>query len=623
LLVVVAVAVGAIPEGLPAVITITLAIGVQRMAARNAVIRQLPAAETLGATSIICSDKTGTLTRNEMTARRVVGAGAEFIVGGSGYSPEGDPLFPDEPPAGQTGQGGALTLIRTGLLCNDAHLHKIEDAWTVHGDPMEGALVTLAMKAGFDPENVRTEWARVDEIPFDAQHRFMATLNRAPYGQAVILVKGAPERLLDLCEMQEDEGKAVPLDQDWAERIAEAADAGERVLAFAMKRVSGKADRLSFADIEKGLIFLGIVGFIDPPRDEAIAAIAECRSAGIAVKMITGDHAATAKAIARQLGLGDAPHVLTGRAIDKIPDDGFGPAVQDTAIFARTSPAHKLRIVRALQSQGAVVAMTGDGVNDAPALKQADIGIAMGRKGTEAAKEASRMVLLDDNFASIVAAVREGRTIYDNIRKVVSWTLPTNGGEVLAVVAAMLLNFTMPMSPVQILWINLITAVTLGLVLAFEPPEPDIMHRPPRAGDTGLLSPFLVWRIVFVSLLFAVAALSVFFYALGAGLDIETARTMVVNTIVVLEIFYLFNVRYLHVSSFSWRGVLGTPPVLIAIALVVIAQFAFTYLPLMQELFQTRPVALADGMLIIGIGVAMMVILEGEKLLIRRFAGKN
>ena len=624
LLAVVALAVGAIPEGLPAVITITLAVGVQRMAARNAVIRQLPAVETLGATSIICSDKTGTLTRNEMTARRVVGACAEFVVGGSGYSPEGEPLFPGEPLAGQTGQGDALSLIRTGLLCNDAHLRKIKDAWTVHGDPMEGALVTLAMKAGFDPENVRTEWARVDEIPFDAQHRFMATLNRAPYGQAVILVKGAPERLLDLCEMQENDGEVVPLDQDyWAARIAEAADAGERVLAFAMKRISRKTDRLSFSDAEKELIFLGIVGFIDPPRDEAIAAIAECRSAGIAVKMITGDHAATARAIARQLGLGDAPHVLSGRAIDRISEEEFGLAVRDTVVFARTSPAHKLRIVRALQSQGAVVAMTGDGVNDAPALKQADVGIAMGRKGTEAAKEASRMVLLDDNFASIVAAVSEGRTVYDNIRKVVAWTLPTNGGEVLAVIAAMLLNFAMPMSPVQILWVNLITAVTLGLVLAFEPPEPNVMHRPPRAVDAGLLSPFLVWRIVFVSLLFTTAALAVFFYALGTGLGIEAARTMVVNTIVVLEIFYLFNVRYLHVSSFSWRGLLGTPPVLIAIAIVTIAQFAFTYLPFMQELFESRPVGLVDGMLILAIGVVMMAILESEKLLIRRFAGKT
>ena len=624
LLAVVALAVGVVPEGLPAVITITLAIGVRRMAARNAVIRQLPAVETLGATSIICSDKTGTLTRNEMTVRRVVGPGAEFIVSGSGYSPEGEPLFPDEPETAQPGQGAALTLIRTGLLCNDAHLRKTQGVWTVQGDPMEGALVTLAMKAGFDPENVRAEWTRLDEIPFDAQHRFMATLNRAPYGQVVILVKGAPERLLDLCETQESEKGPAPLNRDyWSERIAQAAGAGERVLAFAMKRTSNAADGLSFADVETGLSFIGVVGFIDPPRDEAIAAIAECQSAGIAVKMITGDHAATAKAIARQLGLGDAPHVLTGRAIDRISDEEFGVAVQDTAVFARTSPAHKLRIVRALQSQGAVVAMTGDGVNDAPALKQADVGIAMGRKGTEAAKEASQMVLLDDNFASIVAAVSEGRTVYDNIRKVVSWTIPTNGGEVITVIVAMLLNFTMPMTPAQILWINLILTVTLGLVLAFEPPESGVMRRPPRAANAGLLSPFLVWRIIFVSLLFTAGALTIFFYALSAGLGVETARTMVVNTIVVFEIFYLFNVRYLHVSSFSWRGMLGTPAVLLAIAAVIVAQLAFTYLPFMHELFESRPVNFRDGLLIIAAGIALMVILEGEKLLLRRFTKED
>ena len=618
LIAVVALAVGVVPEGLPAVITITLAIGVQRMAARNAVIRRLPAVETLGATSVICSDKTGTLTRNEMTARRVVIPGEEILVNGSGYSPEGERIFPDDAAGAAAGHGTALTLIRAGLLCNDAHLRNAAGNWTIEGDPMERALVTLAVKAGFYPENIRAEWTRIDEIPFDAQHRFMATLHRVPYGRKVILVKGAPERLLEMCAQQAGESGEAPLDHSyWASRISGAAAEGERVLGFAMKHAPEDIDRLAFGDVERGLTFLGIVGFIDPPREEAVAAIAECQSAGIRVKMITGDHAATAAAIARQLGLGESPDVLTGRDLDGIPDAEFAAAVRNTAVFARTSPEHKLRIVRALQAEGAVVAMTGDGVNDAPSLKQANVGIAMGRKGTEAAKEASQMVLLDDNFASIVAAVHEGRTVYDNIRKVVSWTLPTNGGEVLTVIAAILFNFTMPMTPAQILWINLILTVTLGLVLAFEPPEPNVMKRPPRAAHAGLLSRFLVWRIAFVSLIFLTCALSIFFYALGKGLDVDTARTMVVNMIVVLEIFYLFNVRYLHMTSFTWRGALGTPPVLIAIVVVVAAQFAFTYWPVMQQLFATRPVSLSDGLLIVGIGVLAMAILEGEKHLMR------
>ena len=619
LIAVVALAVGVVPEGLPAVITITLAIGVQRMAARHAVIRRLPAVETLGATSVICSDKTGTLTRNEMTARRVDVAHHEILVPGSGYSPEGGKIIADEGPTAPAGYGPALTLVRAGLLCNDAHLRHADGVWRVEGDPMEGALVTLAMKAGFDPENIRADWTRLDEIPFDAQHRFMATLNRTPYSENVILLKGAPERVIELCTGQAQKSGEADLDHGyWAQRIAAAAAEGERVLGFAMKPAPHGYRRLTFADVENGLTFLGIVGFMDPPREEAVTAIAECRSAGITVKMITGDHAATATAIARQLGLAEAPRVLTGQDLDNIPDDAFVAAVHDTVVFARTSPEHKLRIVRALQSQGAVVAMTGDGVNDAPSLKQADIGIAMGRKGTEAAKEASQMVLLDDNFASIVAAVHEGRVVYDNIRKVVAWTIPTNGGEALTVIAAILLNFTMPMTPVQILWINMILTVTLGLVLAFEPPEMNVMRRPPRPTNAGLLSRFLVWRICFVSLVFAAAALGVFFYALGRGLDLGTARTMVVNMIVVLEIFYLFNVRYLHMTSFTLQGALGTRPVLIALAVVFVAQLAFTYWPPMQQLFLTKPVALVDGMLIVGIGIIAMLIFEGEKNLMRR-----
>ncbi|TCK30201.1 P-type E1-E2 ATPase [Ancylobacter aquaticus] len=614
LIAVVALAVGVVPEGLPAVITITLAVGVRRMARQHAVIRQLPAVETLGATSVICSDKTGTLTRNEMTARRLVLAKAglaEIAVSGIGYDPQGALGWqpPGEDARGDPAEAAAL-LLRCGLLCNDAHLHAENGVWRAEGDPMEGALVALALKAGLSPEAERGAFTRLDEIPFDAAYRFMASLHRDPQGEAVVFVKGAPEDVLKL--------SGAPGGGVWEAAIARAAAAGERVLGFAMKRLAVAPQRLSFDDMREGFDFLGLVGFIDPPRPEAVAAIAECRSAGIGVKMITGDHAATAGAIARQLGLAENPVVVTGAEVDAVSDEVLVDMAASTSVFARTSPENKLRIVRALQSTGAVVAMTGDGVNDAPSLRQADVGIAMGRKGTEAAKQAAEVVLLDDNFASIVAAVKEGRTVYDNIRKMIAWTLPTNGGEVLAVIGAILLGLTMPMSPAQILWINLILSATLGLALAFEPTEPGIMERPPRPARAGLLTPFMLWRVVLVSVLFTLVSFGMFFQSLWRGQEVEMARTLVVNTLVVMEIFYLFNVRFLHMSSITWRGALGTPAVLLALVAVVAGQFAFTYLPLMQAIFDTRPVALVDGVMIIAIGVALMAVLEGEKMLLRR-----
>ena len=366
------------------------------------------------------------------------------------------------------------------------------------------------------------------------------------------------------------------------------------------------------------VLFAGIVGFIDPPRDEAVRAVADCRSAGIAVKMITGDHAATAGAIASQLRLADDVRVVTGQDLEQVSDADLPALAESASVFARTTPEHKLRIVRALQSRGHTVAMTGDGVNDAPSLKQADIGVAMGHKGTEAAKEASGMVLADDNFASIAAAVHEGRAVYDNIRKVVAWTLPTNGGEVVAVVLAIAFGWLLPMTPAQILWINMVLTVTLGLALAFEPPERGVMARPPRHRDAPLVSPFMLWRIVLVSLLFSAGAFGIFAWAQARGHDIATARTMVVNMFCVMEIFYLFSVRYLHGSSFSLRGLRGTPAVLWAVTAVVIAQLAFTYTPWMQALFDTRPVPAFEGLVIVAIGAAMMLVLEAEKWLLRK-----
>jgi magnesium-transporting ATPase (P-type) len=618
-LAVVGIAVAAIPEGLPAVLTITLAIGVRRMAGRNAIVRRLPAVETLGSVSVICSDKTGTLTRNEMTVRTVVAAGAIFEVAGVGYEPngafrlDGKEIDPPDHPA-------LLGLTRAALLCNDAALRRTEDTgWVVDGDPMEGALVSLAIKAGHEPLLLAKQLPRTDAIPFDAEHRFMATLHHDHEGgNAFACVKGAPERVIAMCDRQLGPAGEEHLDtRFWLERIEALGAEGQRVLAIATGPMPPGTRELAFADVEGGLVLQGLLGLIDPPREEAIAAVRACAAAGIQVKMITGDHAATARAIAGQLGLAPRPTIVTGAELDRLDDTALRSVARDTVVFARTSPEHKLRLVQALQAEGAVVAMTGDGVNDAPALKRADIGIAMGRKGTEAAKEAAEMVLADDNFASIVAAVKEGRTVYDNLKKVVAWSLPTNIGEAFAIIAAILLGLTLPITPVQILWINMVTAVALGLTLAFEPTEPDAMRRPPRAPREPLLSGFLLWRIVLVSVLFVIGAFGMFAWAMRRGLPLEEARTIAVNTIVVLEIAYLFSVRYLRLASLTWEGVLGTPAVLIGVTTITALQFAFTYAPFMQLLFDTRPVSFRDGLAIVGVGILLLATLEIEKLIRR------
>jgi magnesium-transporting ATPase (P-type) len=621
-LAVVAMAVAAIPEGLPAVMTITLAIGVERMAARHAIIRRLPAVETLGSVSVICTDKTGTLTRNEMTVRCAAVADRTYAVEGVGYAPRGA-LRTAGSPADPADDATLARLATLAILCNDARLREDGATWIADGDPMEAALLAFAAKAGHDPDRLRKELPRTDEIPFDAQHRYMATLHHSHAGDAFVCVKGAPERILGMCDRQTADGGARSLEAaHWSGVVEEFAAEGQRVLAFATKPMPRGTRDLSFSDVEQGLELVGLLGFIDPPREEAVAAIAECRAAGIAVKMITGDHAATAQAIATQLGLGSPDRVLTGADVDRLPEAALVIAARETNVFARASPEHKLRLITALQAEGAVVAMTGDGVNDAPALKRADVGVAMGRKGTEAAKEAAEMVLADDNFASIVAAVREGRTVYDNLTKVIGWTLPTNGGETLMIVGALLLGLTLPVTPAQVLWINMISAVGLGLVLAFEPTEPMAMRRPPRAADAPILTGVLAWQIVFVSLLFVAGSFGMFAWARARGLAVEEARTIVVNTIVVMEIFYLFSVRYLGSTSLTWQGVLGTPAVLIGVGAVTLLQFVFTYAPVMQRLFETRAVAFGDGVAIVGVGVAVLVVVEVEKR-VRRMLGKE
>ncbi len=621
---VVGLSVAAIPEGLPAIMTITLAIGVQAMARRNAIVRRLPAIETLGAVSVICTDKTGTLTHNEMAVTTVITRDHVFTLDGDGYAPAGV-LRLDEAKVDAADYAILDELALAATLCNDAALRNRDAAWTVEGDPMEGALLAFAGKIGVQVERARRAWPRTDAIAFDARHRFMATLHHDHEHHALVYVKGAPERVLEMCGGQRSPGAArEPLDRArWERLAAQVAGQGQRVLALAMLPVARTTTVLEHSDVAGGLTLLGMVGMIDPPRPEAIAAIAQCHDAGIRVKMITGDHASTAAAIGKQVGLAQHRWVLTGADLDRMDDAALQQAALECDIFARTSPEHKLRLVAALQAQGETVAMTGDGVNDAPALKRADVGIAMGRKGSEAAKEAARLVLADDNFASIVAAVREGRTVYDNIKKVISWTLPTNAGEAATIVAALLFGMTLPVTPIQILWVNLITASTLGIALAFEPTEENTMRRPPRARTEALISPVLAWHIVLVALLFLGGVFGIFSYAIERGYPVELARTMALNTLVVMEIFHLFFIRNIYGTSLTWRAVRGTKAVWATIAVVTVAQSSITYLPPLQALFDTRAMSLLDGLLVIGAGIALFTIVEIEKQIRLQLAGKR
>ena len=611
---VVGLSVAAIPEGLPAVLTITLAVGVQAMARRNAIIRRLPAIETLGAVSVICSDKTGTLTRNEMMVASVAAAGRVWEVIGEGYAPTGT-VRHDGTEVAPADEPRLHDFARIAGLCNDAVLREDASTWRIEGDPMEGALMAFAGKVTGDGASPFTGWQRRDAVPFDAAHRYMATLDRGPDGQGVIHVKGAPEAILSLSKDQRTaDGGTEALDTDqWQDRVEDLAAEGQRVIAVALREVSQDQTGVDHADLDGKLTLIGLVGLIDPPRAEAIDAVAECHAAGIRVKMITGDHAATARAIGAQIGLRNTRDVLTGADVDAMEDAELAEEAVNTDIFARTSPANKLRLVTALQSRGLTVAMTGDGVNDAPALKRADAGIAMGRKGSEAAKEAADFVLADDNFASIAAAVREGRTVYDNIKKVISWTLPTNAGEALTIILALFAGMALPITPVQILWINLVTATTLGLALAFEPPEAGTMRRPPRPRNAPLLSGALLWQIVLVSALFLAAVFGIYTYARTEGHSLALAQTMAMNMLVVLEILYLFYSRNLHGPSLTWAAAKGTRIVWICVTSVTAAQLAVTYLPPLQIVFGTEAVPLFDGLLILGVGVIFFALIETEK----------
>jgi magnesium-transporting ATPase (P-type) len=610
----VALAVGAIPEGLPAAMSITLAIGVGRMAKRRAIIRHLPAVESLGSTTVICSDKTGTLTENAMTVTEVWAGGETFGVSGQGYKPEGE-LQPRSGSAVSPAPTFLRETLLAGVLCNDAALYHEHRQWQITGDPTEAALLVVARKGGLDETTLRNMFPRRDELPFDSARQTMATLHDIE-GRSMVYAKGAIEKLLPACRsMLAADGSEAPLDAAALEATAALmATRGLRVLALARRQmISG--DELTEAAITSDMVLLGLVGMIDPPRARAIGAVRTCHAAGIRVKMITGDHAETARAIAGQIGIvkdGDAATVLTGRDLARLDDEALKAAARNVDVFARVEPEQKLRLVRALQAQGEVVAMTGDGVNDAPALKQADIGIAMGMGGTDVAKEAAAMVLTDDNFATIEAAIEEGRGIYDNLVKFITWTLPTNFGEGLVILAAIVAGVTLPITPLQILWINMTTAVLLGLPLAFEPAERGIMHRPPRPPGAPVLDAVLIGRVVLVGVLMLAGSFGMFLLAGERGQSMAEARTIAMNVFVAIEIVYLFNCRSLRlpltaVSAFS------NPWVWVGAGLQLALQMAITYWAPLNAAFATAPIDLRAWGEIALIAAAAMGIIELEK----------
>ncbi len=618
----IALAVAMIPEGLPAALTVTLAIGVSRMARRRAIIRKLPAVETLGSVTIISSDKTGTLTQNQMTVQEIYAAGATYRVTGTGYAPTGE-IQRDGAAVDPGAENVALreTLV-AGLLCNDSALAQADGAWRAEGDPTEVSLIVAARKAGLAGVTL----PRLDAIPFESQHQYMATLHDAgPDRPRVAYIKGAAEVILARCAAALDPaGRVRSLDGAAVQRQVDTlASKGLRVLAFARVELSPAVTTIGHADIQSGLTFLGLQGMIDPPRPEAIAAVAACQAAGIQVKMITGDHALTAAAIARELGLGrdthgpnGLPEVMTGADLAACCDEDLIARVEQTDVFARVSPEQKLRLVDAFQSRGHVVAMTGDGVNDGPALKQSNVGIAMGITGTDVAKEAADMVLTDDNFATIEAAVEEGRGVFDNLTKIIAWTLPTNLGEGLIILLAIIAGIALPILPVHILWINMTTVAVLGIVLALEPREPGIMSRPPRRPDAPILTRTLLARVGLVGTLILAGAFGLFEWELMNGASVEAARTVAVNTVIMVEIFYLLNCRSLTHSVFR-IGVFSNRWVIVGIVAMVLLQLLFTYAPFMNAVLESAPISAGAWARIVGVGFVGYLVVELEKWLRR------
>jgi magnesium-transporting ATPase (P-type) len=617
---VVGVAVSLIPEGLPALITITLALGVQRMAQRNAIIRQLPAVETLGSVSRICSDKTGTLTLMEMMVTSAVTAEAAFEATGDGYAPLGE-VRKDGRPAGEV---PVLKLMGpVSMLCNDAELFQDDGAWKVEGDPTEGALHPFASKLGLDRQAELVAYPRIDAIPFESEHKFMATLHRFAGEKEMLLVKGAPEVILEHCARQQMANcETTTMDRERFMRESDTLAAqGERVLGLAWLEDLGlTAGSLGPADLPKTLVLLGLVGLLDPPRKEAIEAVKECHGGGIRITMITGDHKITAAAIARMLGIGDGKTAISGAEIEAMDTATLQECVRNIDVFARASPEHKLRLVKAIQANNQIVAMTGDGVNDAPALKKADIGVAMGIKGTEVTKAAAGMILADDNFASIGAAVKEGRTVYNNIEKAMLFLLPTNVAQALVIAVAIFLGFTLPITAPQVLWVNMVTSVALGLVISFEPHEVDVMQRPPRAVDRPIVTSFGLWRIIFIGLALLAYTLVAFFQMKASGASDGLARTVAVNAITIGQVFYLLNSRFLIDSSLSLTAHMGNRYLPFGILAVVVLQLLFTYAPPVQAMFGNEAIPLwVWPWLLLG-GLLFFLTVEAEKFVNRSWA---
>ncbi|RUR86564.1 cation-translocating P-type ATPase [Chlorogloeopsis fritschii PCC 9212] len=616
----VALTVSAIPEGLPAVVTVTLAIGVSRMAQRHAIIRKLPAVETLGSATVICSDKTGTLTENQMTVQAIYAGGHQYTVTGIGYEPQGE-ILQDDKPVDLNSDKGLQECLFAGLLCNDSHMENKNGKWVVVGDPTEGALIISANKAGFSQSNLARQMPRLDAIPFESDYQYMATLHETSRGKS-IYVKGSAEAILKRCTlMLNTDGQPRPIDcvetlrQTTIEReVNIMARQGLRVLALAKKSVSNEQMTVDHPDIETGLIFLGLQGMIDPPRASAIKAVQACQEAGIQVKMITGDHAVTAQAIARRMGIHKNGSILafTGAELAKMDRQELAQVAEEGVVFARVAPEQKLRLVEALQSKGEIVAMTGDGVNDAPALKQADIGIAMGGAGTEVAKEASDMLLTNDNFASIEAAVEEGRAVYKNLLKAMCFILPVNGGESMTVLLSTLLARDLPILSLQILWLNVINSITMTVPLAFEPKPQNVMKQPPRSPNEPLLSGSRIKRILAISLFNWIVIFGVFEYIRQTTGNVDLARTMAINSLIAGRIFYLLSISQLIPNLIAKMD--GTiqenvdiPAIGLGIVGAIALQIVFAHVPLINHVFETAPLTLQQWLFCLAVGSPMIV----------------
>ncbi|CZU63617.1 cation-transporting P-type ATPase [Enterobacter asburiae] len=609
-------AVAAVPEGLPAIISIILSLGVQAMARRKAIIRKLPTVETLGAMTVICSDKTGTLTMNEMTVKAVITADTTYRVEGDSYEPVGNIHPVDDPTPVSVTQGSLLErYLRTIDLCNDSQLIKDEQGlWKITGGPTEGALKVLAAKIPLPPLDTEMR----SKIPFDSQYKYMSTLYRLG-DEEVILITGAPDVLFRLCQYQQTNDGLQPFDQPyWEGKIEEYAREGLRMVAAAWKPAREGQRELDHPDLHDGVILLGIAGMMDPPRPEAITAIADCLQAGIRVKMITGDHPQTAMSIGQMLGIGNAASAVTGRELEAMDDRQLSDAAQQYDIFARTSPEDKFRLVQALQSKQEVVGMTGDGVNDAPALKRADVGIAMGIKGTEVTKEAADMVLTDDNFATIASAVHEGRRVYDNLKKTILFVIPSNIAQALLIIIALLAGNLIPLTPVLILWMNMATSATLSFGLAFEAGEKDIMNRPPRKANLHVMDGYAIWRVVFVGLMIAISAFVLEAWLQPRGYSAEFIRTVLLQTLVTAQWFYMLNCRVNDGFSLS-KGLLANKGIWIVSGVLLALQLLIIYAPFMQMLFGTEALPFRYWVITFLIGFVMFLIVEAEKVLTRRW----